>query len=71
MKQLVLKIKDSRFQLFLQFLRTLDYVTIVQTTSVPPSKEHVPLPYDFSDLAGKLEWKGDAVVQQRRMRDEW
>ena len=27
--------------------------------------------YDFSDLAGKLQWRGDAVVEQRRMRDEW
>lgn len=27
--------------------------------------------YDFSDLAGKLEWKGDAVAEQRRLRDEW
>ncbi len=25
--------------------------------------------YDFSDLAGKLKWKGDAVVEQRRIRD--
>lgn len=27
--------------------------------------------YDFSDLVGKLEWKGDAVAEQRRLRDEW
>ncbi|MBV6511985.1 MAG: hypothetical protein FMNOHCHN_01474 [Ignavibacteriaceae bacterium] len=27
--------------------------------------------YDFSDLAGKLTWKGDAVKEQRRLRDEW
>lgn len=26
--------------------------------------------YDFSDLAGKLEWKGDAVKEQRKLRDE-
>lgn len=27
--------------------------------------------YYFSDLAGKLTWKGDAVKEQRRLRDEW
>ena len=27
--------------------------------------------YDFSDLVGKLEWNGDAVKEQRRLRDEW
>jgi predicted DNA-binding antitoxin AbrB/MazE fold protein len=27
--------------------------------------------YNFSDLAGKLSWNGDAVEAQRRIRDEW
>jgi len=27
--------------------------------------------YDFSDVAGKLEWQGDAVQEQRKIRDEW
>jgi hypothetical protein len=27
--------------------------------------------YDFSDLVGKLNWKGDAVAEQRKLRDEW
>jgi hypothetical protein len=27
--------------------------------------------YDFSDLAGRLKWSGDAVEAQRRIRDEW
>ncbi len=27
--------------------------------------------YDFSDLAGKLTWRGDAVATQRSLRDEW
>ena len=27
--------------------------------------------YDFSDVAGKLEWLGDAVKEQRKLRDEW
>tara|TARA_R110001583_G_scaffold155609_1_gene307265 strand:+ start:1596 stop:1820 length:225 start_codon:yes stop_codon:yes gene_type:complete len=27
--------------------------------------------YDFSDLAGKLTWQGDALAEQRKLRDEW
>ena len=27
--------------------------------------------YDFSDLAGRLNWQGDAVTIQRTLRDEW
>ena len=28
-------------------------------------------PYDFSDLVGRLQWRGDAVAQQRAARDAW
>jgi len=27
--------------------------------------------YRFSDLCGRLTWKGDAVAAQRSIRDEW
>ena len=27
--------------------------------------------YDFSDLAGKLSWKGDGLSLQKTLRDEW
>jgi hypothetical protein len=27
--------------------------------------------YDFSDISGKLQWEGDAVSVQRKLRDEW
>ena len=27
--------------------------------------------YDFNDLAGKLQWRGDAVAAQRGVRDAW
>jgi hypothetical protein len=72
MKELVIKIKESRYNLFLQFLRTLDYVTIMPPVA-EPSNEGYPKPgqYDFSDLTGRLEWRGDAVGQQRLLRDEW
>ena len=35
---------------------------------VPPSNG---TKYNFSDLAGRLQWKGDAVREQRILRDEW
>jgi hypothetical protein len=27
--------------------------------------------YDFSDLVGRLAWRGDAVAAQRAQRDAW
>lgn len=27
--------------------------------------------YDFSDLIGKLEWNGDALAEQKKLRNEW
>ena len=27
--------------------------------------------YDFSDLAGRLHWAGEAVIQQHLLRHEW
>ena len=41
-----------------------------QVILVPLEEERKPK-YDFSDLVGKLEWNGDAVKEQRKMRDEW
>ncbi|ELS04512.1 uncharacterized conserved small protein [Xenococcus sp. PCC 7305] len=35
------------------------------------SSEKSQFKYDFSDLAGKLNWQGDAVAMQRNLRDEW
>lgn len=27
--------------------------------------------YNFSNLAGKLTWQGNSVIEQRKCRDEW
>ena len=27
--------------------------------------------YQFADLAGRLQWRGDALAAQRTQRDEW
>lgn len=33
--------------------------------------ETAPSRYDFSDLAGRLKWKGDSVAAQKAIRNEW
>ena len=38
---------------------------------LPIEEEKPEKNYDFSDLYGKLDWKGDAVAEQRKLRDEW
>jgi len=70
MQQVIIDVEESKYALLLQFLRTLDYVKVVQP-SVVLLKNTPPPKYDFSDLIGKLQWRGDAVAEQRRMRDEW
>ena len=38
---------------------------------VVPIQEVKKQKSDFSDIVGKLQWKGDAVAEQRRLRNEW
>lgn len=71
MKKLVLKIEESRFNLFVQFVQTLDYVRIEEPDFLADNGELTPPRYDFSDLAGRLEGRGDGVVEQRLLREEW
>ena len=37
----------------------------------PVREERKVKEYDFSDLAGNLTWRGDAVATQRSLRNEW
>ncbi|MBN8559565.1 MAG: hypothetical protein J0L70_03485 [Leptolyngbya sp. UWPOB_LEPTO1] len=46
----------------------VDIVVIVNPSSSGTEQQ---ASYDFSDLAGQLEWQGDAVSAQRALRDEW
>ncbi len=46
-------------------------VTIVLVLNPLPSVQAQQPTYDFSDLAGQLTWRGDAVTTQRALRDEW
>ena len=43
-------------------------VRITLTDSQPVAS---PNRYDFSDLIGRLKWRGDAVAEQRAIRNEW
>jgi hypothetical protein len=36
-----------------------------------PATEEKPKKYDFSKFFGKMKWEGDAVAEQRKLRDEW
>ena len=42
----------------------------ITLTSSKPTAQPTPR-YDFSDLVGRLQWRGDAVAEQRTMRNEW
>jgi hypothetical protein len=48
--------------------KELDMVVVINEVQQEKKK---PGKYNFTDLSGKLEWKGDAVCEQRRMRREW
>ncbi|MBY0477793.1 MAG: hypothetical protein K2Q24_09125 [Chitinophagaceae bacterium] len=34
-------------------------------------KSDTTIKYDFSDVAGMLEWKGNALEEQKKLRNEW
>lgn len=35
------------------------------------TKSATPANYNFSDLAGRLTWQGNALATQQSLRDEW
>jgi hypothetical protein len=83
MQQLVLNIEESRYALLLQFLNTLDYVKVVQTSSNNPSTLSSQKPsLSDSQLAHLREvlqkqskplFQGitDPLAWQKEQRDEW
>lgn len=44
---------------------------IVLPLEETPVVEEKHKKYDFSKFVGKLQWKGDALAEQRKLRDEW
>jgi hypothetical protein len=47
--------------------KRLEVIVLPLEETTSPSEKK----YDFSDLVGKLEWKGDALAEQKKLRDEW
>jgi hypothetical protein len=83
MQQLVLNIEESRYTLLLQFLKTLDYVKVMQTpTDNPPkiSSKYASQPgnqlahlQEVLQKQAKPLFQGitDPLVWQKQQRDEW
>jgi hypothetical protein len=81
MQQLVLDIEESRYTLLLQFLRTLDYVKIVETNqavvSLLSSDNKPENQIDALHRVLKQQTKPlfpaikDPVSWQKQQRDEW
>jgi hypothetical protein len=46
----------------------VELVLVINAASSRPASS---LKYDFSALAGKLQWQGDAIATQRAIRNEW
>jgi len=44
----------------------VELVLVVGSTPQPNGSK-----YNFVDVVGKLEWQGDAIEEQRKLRDEW
>jgi hypothetical protein len=51
--------------------RSPGQVNVVVVLSPVTSDNTQKSNYDFSDIAGKLVWQGDALAMQRVLRDEW
>lgn len=62
-------VRPRRNRISLNIPREFGHYTF-RIVMTPIAKEE-KTKYDFSDLVGKLQWNGDAVKEQRRLRDEW
>ncbi len=83
MQQLILNIEENRYALLLQFLNTLDYVKVVQTSSSNPPVGSVQNPTSSDSqlvhLRSVLEQQSkplfqgiaDPLVWQNQQRDKW
>ncbi len=70
MKEITLKVNDNYYFAFLHFVQTLNYVEIKEKETALEPQERIPK-YNFLDIVGQLEWTGDAVAEQRQLRNEW
>jgi len=60
--------RDGHLRLDMPIARaSVDLSVIIVMSPLPARKGR----YDCSDLAGRLKWRGDAVKEQRALRDQW
>ena len=82
MQQLILNIEESRYQVLLKFLNTLDYVRIIkpdQKTPIASPSEQDPAANQLALLKQVLQKQTkplfqqitDPVTWQKQQRDEW
>ncbi len=82
MQQLILNIEESRYQVLLKFLSTLDYVRIVkpaQKAPIAPPNEQNPAANQLALLKQVLQKQTKPLFQQitdpaawqKQQRDEW
>ena len=45
---------------------TVELVLVVGVSPQPDGSK-----YNFTGIVGRLEWQGDALKEQRKLRDEW
>jgi hypothetical protein len=55
---------ESKTDDVVRFLGDIPFLEVIP-------QEKPSIRYDFSALSGRLKWKGDAVEEQRKLRDEW
>ncbi|NUN08825.1 MAG: hypothetical protein HUU54_06585 [Ignavibacteriaceae bacterium] len=68
----ILSVKGSYLKIEIpEDLKGKDIEVIILPLNEENTKKTARKKYDFSDIAGKLKWRGDAVAVQRSMRDEW
>jgi hypothetical protein len=47
--------------------RRLEIIVLPYDDQITKAKKK----YDFSKFVGKLHWEGDALAEQRKLRNEW
>ena len=60
---------DGRLRLDVPVELPAGTVELILVMSEPPRPNGSK--YDFAGVVGTLEWQGDAVEEQRKLRDEW